>query len=183
MKKLCSGVLILGLLALCSLAGIAMAEEPSPGIADSVFDRVDEAMGRAEKARQVYDRARNLGKPATEVKKAEEDLQKAEGSLREANVKLDTARVNAIADAAGVSPAQVQEMRASGKGWGAIAGELGVHPSVVNRGKGKKAGMSQDGAGKMKKAKSGKKPDADEGAEETAEETVKKKKPGKGKKK
>lgn len=36
-----------------------------------------------------------------------------------------------IASAAGVSVEEVLEMRESGMGWGAIANELGVHPSVL----------------------------------------------------
>lgn len=133
MNKFKLSVLVLSVALLFGLTAPAFAEDPVV-IADSVFDKVDEAMGRAEKAREVYDRAKDMGKPAEEVRKAEEDLNKAEGDLRQANVKLDTARENAIAEAAGVSPEKVRAMRASGMGWGNIANELGVHPSVVSKG-------------------------------------------------
>lgn len=145
-------------------AGVVFAADDPLVIADSVFDTVDEAMVRAEKARQVYDRVRNLGKPAAEVQKAKDDVTRAEADLGKANAALDSARIHALAEAGGVSDEQVRAMRASGKGWGAIAGELGVHPSVVKRGakknahaggtmkvKGKKPKQSdQKGKGKKK---------------------------------
>ncbi|MFV0350388.1 MAG: hypothetical protein ACK5JO_17600 [Halodesulfovibrio sp.] len=168
-------VLVLSVAMLLGLTVPAFAAEDPLVIADSVFDKVDEAMGRAERARDVYDRVKNVGKPA-EVRKAEEDLKNAEDNLRNANAKLDYAREKAIADAAGVSPEKVRQMRASGMGWGNIAKDLGLHPSIVSKGakkskhmKGKKSTYDEDddssGKGKSKsKGKSDKSGKSDKGS-------------------
>lgn len=51
-----------------------------------------------------------------------------------------TKKAHDIAAAAGVSVNKVVEMRQSGMGWGEIAEELGVDPSVAGKGKGKGKG-------------------------------------------
>ena len=58
----------------------------------------------------------------------------AEADLAAAQQALDTA-TGALATASGVSQADIDGMRASGMGWGEIAHELGVHPSVLGLGK------------------------------------------------
>ena len=79
-----------------------------------------------EKAQSEYDSALS----ALEADPENLDLQEA-FSLAEQNLN-DAA--TALSSISGVSVESINEMRASGMGWGEIAHELGVHPSVLGLG-------------------------------------------------
>lgn len=135
----------------------ASAQEDNPLTAqDLLIDLVGEAIveettKRSEevrKAKEILDAMRKAG-TKKEQDQAEKDLDEAEDNYRDAQKKLDTARLDAFAEQCGKSPSQIQAMRNSGMGWGRIAKECGIHPSVAGKGKGK-------GKGKSKKKNKGK---------------------------
>ncbi|MFV0421949.1 hypothetical protein [Oleidesulfovibrio sp.] len=129
---------------ICSVFSGALLLPVQPAFAqtesDSVFEKVDEALDRYDRARERFEEVRRRTEGRTD------ELEEAERNMNRARKSLDGERVSAIADEAGVSEAKVESMRASGMGWGAIAGELGVHPSALGKGhqKAKKKGDAYD---------------------------------------
>jgi hypothetical protein len=111
-------------------------------VGEAVVEEAAQADERVRKAKAVYDEVRRRGTPEQQ-RTANRDLEQAREQCRYAEQKLDTARVEAIARKSGRSPAEIQSMRASGMGWGAIANETGVHPSVNAKGNAKSSGKGK----------------------------------------
>lgn len=111
-------------------------------VGEAVVEDAAQADERVRKAKEVYDEVRRRGTPEQQ-RTATRELEQAREQCRYAEQKLDTARVEAIARESGRSPAEIQSMRASGMGWGAIANETGVHPSVNARGNAKSGGKGK----------------------------------------
>lgn len=106
----------------CSAALAATATEAA--------SKVDEHLGRIERILGDVDKAKEIltGKPGTG------DATRAQETLRRKEAELEKARVDAMAASSGVSRDKVAAMRASGRGWGDIARELGVSPRIVGVG-------------------------------------------------
>lgn len=98
-------------------------------------DAVVDAQESVNSTQSEYEDA----KVALELDPENVDLQDAL-SLAEKN--LDDATVS-LANASGATVESISEMRASGMGWGDIAHELGIHPSVLGLGHTKKS-ISQE---------------------------------------
>lgn len=101
------------------------------------LDAVDDAStynnpAQAQKAQNLAEAAA-LDDPA--VKEALDKLEAAQQSGDvDAIEAAEAALESALADAAGVSADEIADMREEGMGWGQIAHELGVHPSVLGLG-------------------------------------------------
>lgn len=108
----------------------------------AVVEDAAQADERVRKAKAVYDEVRRRGTPEQQ-RTANRELTQAREQCRYAEQKLDAARVEAIARKSGRSPAEIQSLRASGMGWGTIANETGVHPSVNARGNAKSSGKGK----------------------------------------
>ncbi|GEM_PF-2101901 len=92
----------------------------------------------------------------------------SESLLLDAQDNLEENRVRCLSQKTGEPEAVIQAMRQSGKGWGRIARDLGVHPSALGLGNsaakarasakktGKGAGASGQGSGKNKVKTKGK---------------------------
>ena len=80
-----------------------------------------------------------------ERERRRKEYEHAEHEHQELNAKLDRARIHAIAEAADVRPKKVRKMREDGMGWGKIAKTLGVHPSVIGKGRQKHKDKHHDG--------------------------------------
>ncbi len=104
------------------------------------LERVLQAANDVQRAKEAYESAADPGERERYRRHYEDLRERHEGS----KANLDRARIYAIADEADVSPRRVRRMRADGMGWGKIAKELGIHPSVVGKG---------HGEGKAKKRK------------------------------
>lgn len=138
------------LAAALAMPALANAQDTTPLSTDDLVSLVGEAVveeaaqadERVRKAKEVYDEVRRRGTPEQQ-RTATRDLEQAREQCRYAEQKLDTARIEAIARKSGRSPAEIQSMRASGMGWGAIANETGVHPSVNARGNAKSGGKGK----------------------------------------
>ena len=105
-------------------------------VGQAVVEEATQASDDVKKAKEVLDVVLGTGTPA-EQKQAQKEVEEAEEKYAVAEKKLDTARVDAIAQQCGKSSAQIQAMRNSGMGWGKIAKDCGIHPSVNSKGKGK----------------------------------------------
>ncbi|ADU63613.1 MAG: hypothetical protein KUA35_16585 [Pseudodesulfovibrio sp.] len=135
--------------ALC-MPALVNAQDTAPLSTDDLVSLVGRAVvedaaqadERVRKAQAVYDEVRRGGTPEQQ-RTANRDLEQAREQCRYAEQKLDTARVEGIARKSGRSPAEIQSMRASGMGWGAIANETGVHPSVNAKGNAKSSGKGK----------------------------------------
>lgn len=96
------------------------------------------------------DRAKNVSETyyTAELQRLEDQYaaEKAKGGAADPEVlaELDQKIADWYADGPEISAAQVETMRASGMGWGEIAHELGLHPSVLGLGHAKKAGTLDD---------------------------------------
>ncbi len=123
----------------CSAALAATATEAA--------SKVDEHLGRIERILGDVDKAKEIltGKPGTG------DATRAQETLRRKEAELEKARVDAMAASSGVSRDKVAAMRASGRGWGDIARELGVSPRIVGVGDDGKDWRGNPGKGKGKK--------------------------------
>lgn len=117
----------LAALLLCLL----LAAPAAAGLNETLND-IDMLIDEVQRARTVLRDVTDTG-DQSRIRSARERLQMRENQL-------DQARINALAREAGVSSARVSAMRSSGMGWGRIAKELGVHPSVLGMGKGKGRG-------------------------------------------
>jgi len=115
-------------------AAHAAGLEESLSTIEGLVGQVTNAEEQLEQVRQIYEQAKQAGN-VQEASTAEKEIERAEKQLSQSETRLDEARVNALADEAGVSPQKVRELRLSGKGWGVIAKELGVHPSALGKGK------------------------------------------------
>lgn len=105
-------------------------------VGQAVVEEATQASDDVKKAKEVLDVVLGTGTPA-EQKQAQKEMEEAEEKYATAEKKLDTARVDAIAQQCGKSSVQIQAMRNSGMGWGKIAKDCGIHPSVNSKGKGK----------------------------------------------
>jgi len=142
----------LALAALLVTASPALAQDTTPLSTDDLVSLVGEVVveeaaqadQRVRKAREIYEEAKRRGTRQQQTEAAGE-LERATERSRNANAKLDEARVNALAEKSGRSPAEIRAMRESGMGWGAIANQTGVHPSVNAQGKGKNKASGRGG--------------------------------------
>lgn len=135
-------------LTLCMLllaAGTAYAQD-ALGVADAIIERVDRTAQELERARQALEKAKNIGDEVLVEERTKEYREKRE-DYRKAEQTLDDAKVQALADASGRSPAEIRAMRESGMGWGRIAKEVGVSPSVLGKGAGKNKSKPDDAYG------------------------------------
>jgi len=136
------------------LAGTALAQTMTQaGDSDyHVPKSIEDAIGQLEKAQGDVDRVRKIGGDTTEARRQVDTAEK----------NVEEARVKALSQESGLSEAKIREMRASGKGWGVIAKDAGVHPGTLGVGNGNKGpkgkgkgGAADDGdtPGKGKKDK------------------------------
>lgn len=142
MRMLWAVMLALGM---CLTAGGAIAQglvstaEGGAGLPEGIDDLLEEV----EQAREEVDKVVGQGGDATEQREV----------LKRRETAVEDARVRALSEQSGLPESQIRAMRASGKGWGEIAGETGVHPSALGLGKegapGKGRGV-MDGAVKDK---------------------------------
>jgi hypothetical protein len=107
--------------------------------ADENLSRIERILGDVEKAKEVL-----TGKPGT----ASTDTAKAQEVLRVREAELEKARIDAMSAASGLPREKVAALRARGKSWGDISGELGVSPRVVGLGSGKDGGRDDNDRGK-----------------------------------
>lgn len=113
----------------CWCSGAAMAQ-PATQPSDTGYTipkSVDDAIGQLEKARGDMERVRKAGGDVAGVRTEVESAEKG----------VEDARVKALAKESGLSEDSIRSMRSSGKGWGVIAKETGVHPGSL--------GVGQDG--------------------------------------
>lgn len=71
---------------------------------------------------------------ANASRKGGETAKRAREALTASDERLERTRVEALAHVAGVSQAQVEQLRHEGKSWGQAAGQLGVHPGFLGIG-------------------------------------------------
>lgn len=118
--------------ALLALAAtLLLSSQPALSVAqpvgdDQVLKRMDSVLEENARLRDEAWKARSKGKE--EAKRAAEAFEASES-------RVEKTRAEALAHVAGVSSAQVEEMRRDGKSWGQAAGELGVHPGFLGIGK------------------------------------------------
>ncbi len=89
------------------------------------------------KAQESVNTAQQEYETAAAALEADPENQELQDALSAAQENLDTA-TSSLAEAAGATTESINEMRASGMGWGEIAHELGIHPSVLGLGHTKK---------------------------------------------
>jgi hypothetical protein len=127
-----------------SLPGYAFAQEATTQATDeilgllgqAVVEDATQASDRVRRAREVLNEVLKTG-TAEEQQQAAQEMNQARQEYQKAEKNLDTARINAIAEKSGRSPEDIQAMRQSGMGWGAIAKETGIHASASGKGQGK----------------------------------------------
>lgn len=105
---------------------------------------VQEAFDTVTEAEQNLDKARETGNETT---------------IEEAQAAYDAAKAdaeNALAETTGTLTSDIAAMREEGMGWGQIAHELGVHPSVLGLGHTKRAATQSDVSVISGKTKGGK---------------------------
>jgi hypothetical protein len=114
----------------------ATQEQKSINLADAVAKAAEEAAEAAADAQAAYDAAleayENPPDDATDEELAA--LEAAKDKAREELEAANDAAAEAAARAADTTPETVALMREDGMGWGEIAHELGVHPSVLGLG-------------------------------------------------
>lgn len=137
---------MLGILLFLSAAGAsAQTMTQSQNAGHKVPQSVEDAMGQLEKAKGDVERIRKMGGDTTE----------ARGKVDAAEKGVEDARVKALASESGLSEDQIRTMRTSGKGWGVIAKETGVHPGTLGVGHANQAAKGgKDGGADAKDAKS-----------------------------
>lgn len=114
------------LLALAALLILCSASAAQAVGDDPVLRRMDAVLEENARLRDESWKARSRGKD--EARRAAEAFEASEA-------RLEKTRAESLAHVAGVSTAQVEEMRREGKSWGQAAGELGVHPGFLGIGK------------------------------------------------
>lgn len=142
MKKL----LVMAAFALLITATPVTAQD-ALGVADAIVERVDQTARELQRAREALQTAKELGNQETIQERVRELRQKRE-AYQQAEQSLDEAKVSALSQASGRSEAEIRSMRESGMGWGRIAKETGVSPSVLGKGQ-SKAAKGNKGKGKM----------------------------------
>lgn len=111
---------------LAALLLLATSAPAQPVGDDAVLKRMDAVLEENARLREESWKARSKGK---------EEARRAADAYEASEARLEKTRGEALAHVAGVSPAQVDEMRREGKSWGQAAGELGVHPGFLGIGK------------------------------------------------
>lgn len=111
---------------LAALLLLATAAPAQPVGDDPVLKRMDGVLEENARLRDEAWKARSRGK---------DEARRAADAFEASEARLEKTRAEALAHVAGVSPAQVEEMRREGKSWGQAAGELGVHPGFLGIGK------------------------------------------------
>lgn len=119
-------VLALAALLILTCASGPLAAEALALGDDPVLRRMDAVLEENARLRDEAWKARSRGKDAAKV---------AADAYEASEARLEKTRAEALAHVAGVSPAQVEDMRRDGKSWGQAAGELGVHPGFLGIGK------------------------------------------------
>lgn len=132
------------------LPSFAYAQDPRTAqdelislVGEAIVQETTQASEEVRKAKEVLDVILRNGTQA-EQEQARDRVEEAETRYRRSQEKLDTARLDAFARECGTSRAQIQSMRDSGMGWGRIAKECGIHPSVAGKGKGKAKGKNKN---------------------------------------
>jgi hypothetical protein len=131
--------------------GTADAEQSTAQFLDKIIAKVEAAKTKYENTRQIYENV----KDDVEKARAGKLLADAEHAYASSMDDLDKARIQVLTDESGLAPEEISAMRAGGKGWGAIADDLGVHPGKLGRGHMAKAprgpaASSDPGDGKAK---------------------------------
>jgi hypothetical protein len=180
-KTLCTRCLYLAVISALMLAAAAMLPRPALAqdttplttndlvsiVGQAVVEDAAQADERVRRAKDAYDAAMRSGTRQQQTE-ASGELEQATERSRSANARLDEARVEAIAEKSGRSPAEIRSMRESGMGWGAIANETGVHPSVNARGQAKgRSGDKRKGKDKDRDRDRNRTPDTDADASKT----------------
>ena len=145
------GALIAALICGCAGGAMAQTATQSSDTGYSIPQSVDDAIGQLEKARGDMERVRKAGGDVAGVRPEVESAEKS----------VEDARVKALAKESGLTEDSIRSMRSSGKGWGVIAKETGVHPGTL--------GVGQDGKDVRpgKPGKSGR-PDGSDGDDDAA---------------
>lgn len=73
----------------------------------------------------------------------DDEILAAEQDVLDATTALDEAK-EGLAEVSGASVEDINDMRSDGMGWGDIAHALGIHPSVLGLGHGKKGTIERD---------------------------------------
>jgi len=84
---------------------------------------------------ELHDNARLRTEANNARRKGGEEAKKANEALAASDERLERTRVETLAHVAGVSQAQVEQLRHDGRSWGQAAGDLGVHPGFLGVGK------------------------------------------------
>ena len=160
-KLLVVWVIFLTALLVCPISPIAVSSAAADTAAeDGDSEEIEEADNgegpslsntvQVERAERIA--AASAEQPDKDIEKAQADVEKAEAALAGANESGDPDAITraeqdfgdakialdgALANAAGVTAAEVIAMRESGMGWGQICHAVGVNPSANGRGNGK----------------------------------------------
>lgn len=94
---------------------------------DAVLKRMDSVLDENTRLREDFWKSRKA--------QGREGSRQAEEALAASDERVEKTRAEALAHVAGVSPAQVDNLRRDGRSWGQAAGELGVHPGFLGIGK------------------------------------------------
>lgn len=142
--------LLFSLVIMVVFPGVCFSQDPRTAqqelidlVGEAVVQETTQASEEVRKAKEVLDIILRNGS-AAEKEEARERVEEAERDYRRAQEKLNTARLDAFAEACGTSSARIQAMRDSGMGWGRIAKECGIHPSVAGQGRGKGKGRGKN---------------------------------------
>jgi len=135
-------VLILALfLSMTACAGIATADETTTDDGDtegSYFSNPAQAAHAAQLSSQVAADDPEVSQAYDDYQEALEAFDALETTPTQADLDAlaaaETAYEEALAEKIGVTNDEIAAMRASGMGWGEIAHELGVHPSLLGLG-------------------------------------------------
>lgn len=130
MKKKYHGAILVALL-------LGVGTLPAPLSAVTTDDETS-AFNNPAQAQRAANLAEEAAISNDSVKEALQELEEAQAALgvkdttaaREALAKAEEAYAKELADITGVVEKDIASMRDSGMGWGQIAHELGVHPSV-----------------------------------------------------
>ncbi|MUM76545.1 hypothetical protein GKC30_02730 [Pseudodesulfovibrio sp. F-1] len=149
-------LLTMALAASLVMPTLVAARDTAPLSRDDLVSLVGEAVVREanraeERVRRAKERYEQVNRRGTRWQQSEAavELERARERFGIAAHNLDEAQVRAIAERSGRSPSEIRAMRESGMGWGDIANETGVHPSVNAKGNGADAAKGPE-AGKGK---------------------------------
>ncbi len=126
------------------LAGVAVmpvvAQQHYPD--DKVLEEVNKAMERYNRARETYEAVKRGEVPPEILERTGKSMgrvtpealeQEAARELESSRAAYDGSKIKALSNASGRPEGEIRAMRESGKGWGAIAKELDVHPSALGK--------------------------------------------------